>query len=109
MGGLRRGQGVDDVEGSREQYRVASQTSLVSPGGGQMGFAQSGPAPENDVGLVLEEAKAEEILRLGTIDLLGPGPVELCEGFEDREPCRLDGTLRGPIFSPARFAFDPAA
>ena len=79
MGGLRRGQGVDDVDGGGEQHGVAGQTALAGQRGGQVGFAQAGSAHENDVGLVFEEGEAKEILHLGAMDLFGPGPVELFE------------------------------
>ena len=71
-----------------------------------MGFAEAGPAHENDVGLVLEKGEAEEILHVGAIDLLGPGPVELFEGFQDGKARRLEAALGRPILPPERLALD---
>ena len=46
-----------------------------------MGFTEAGPSHENDVGLVLVKGEAKEILHMRAIDLFGPGPVELLDGF----------------------------
>ena len=74
-----------------------------------MGFSESGPSHENDVGLVLEKGETEEVLHMGAIDLFGPGPVELFEGFKDGEARRLDAALGRPILAPERLAFSQAA
>jgi hypothetical protein len=74
-----------------------------------VGFAEAGPAHENDIGLVLEKGEAEEILHLGSVDFLGPSPIELFESFNDGEARRLEAALGGPIFPPERFALDQTA
>ena len=74
-----------------------------------MSFTEAGPAHEDDIGLVLEKGEAEEILHVGAIDLLGPGPVELFEGFDHGEARHLDAALGCPILAPERLAFDQAA
>ena len=74
-----------------------------------MSFAKTGATHENDVGLVLEKEEAKEILHVGAIDLLGPGPVELFEGFHYREARGLKAALGGPVLAPECFALGQAA
>lgn len=64
---------------------MAGQTGGVAQGAGEMAFAQADPAEKDDVGVVVEEGQAQEVLHLGTVDFLGPGPVEGIEGFNARE------------------------
>ena len=49
-----------------------------------MRFAEADAAHEDDVGFVFEEGQAKEVLHLGAVDFLGPVPVKLVEGFDDR-------------------------
>ena len=74
-----------------------------------MAFAEAGPAQENDVGLVLEKGEAKEVLHLEAIDLFGPAPVELFEGFNHREARRLKAALGGPVFALECFPLGPAS
>jgi hypothetical protein len=40
-----------------------------------------------------QPVEMEEVLDLGTIDLLGPGPIEVVERFDKGEPGGLEATL----------------
>ncbi len=48
---------------------------------------------EDDVGGTVEPFEPEEIFDLGTIDLLGPVPVKVCQGFEVAEPSAPHASL----------------
>ena len=54
-------------------------------------------ADEDDVVFHLDEGQPEEVLHLVAVDLLGPAPVELVEGFDHREAGGFDASLGGPI------------
>jgi len=71
-----------------------------------MAFAQADVGNEDHVGLVLDEAQAEEIEDLGPIDLLRPAPVELIEGFEHGESGARDPALDAAVFALVGLAFD---
>ena len=72
--------------------------------GGQMGFAYTDATKEDDVGVVLEECQAHEVLKLRAVDLFGPGPVVGVEGLEDGEAGGLDAPFDAVFPSPMRFA-----
>ena len=90
LGGLKV---IDDFDGTGEQNGVTLQAGGVAQGGGQMGFADAHVAQEDDIGLVSQELQAKEVLDGQTVDFLGPDPVELFEGFEDREAGAFDSCL----------------
>ena len=77
--------GVARLNGGGKEHVVALQAGGVAQGGGRMSFAQTDPADKHDADFVLEEGQAKEVLHLGLVDLLRPGPVELIEGFDDRK------------------------
>ena len=60
---------------------------------GQVGFAQAHCAQKEDVAMLGQPVEMEEVLDLGTIDLFGPGPIEVVEGFDKGEPGGLEATL----------------
>ena len=66
---------------------MAIQAGAVGKGRGEMGLAHAGGADKDNIGLIFNKVKSEDILDLKAIDLLGPGPVELIEGFDGREAC----------------------
>ena len=105
---LRGGQGIDDIHGRGEAHRVALQAGGVAQGGGQMGLAQSDPAEEDHVGLVLDELQAEQLLDLKTVDLTRPTPLELLQGLDDREACLADAPLDTAFLAQQRLAGDEA-
>ena len=63
-------------------------------------------ADEDDVGVVLDEAQAKQILDLGPVDLLRPAPVELIQGLEHREAGQSHPPLDTAVFAPVGLAFD---
>lgn len=73
-----------------------------------MGFTQAHSAEEDDVGFLFDEAELEKMLDLGRVDFLGPTPVEVVEGFDDREAGGVDAPFGGMVPSSQGFAFDEA-
>ena len=65
-------------------------------------------AHEDDVGLLFDEAEAEEVFDLQFVDLLGPVPAELIEGLEDGEAGGADAPLHGALLAGAAFALEQA-
>src|SRR5438874_2230855 len=55
-----------------------------------------------------QEVQAEEVLDLEPIDFLGPVPVELFEGFQDREAGGLDAQFDGVLAALLVLAVDEA-
>jgi hypothetical protein len=46
---------------------------------------------------------------LGAINLFGPVPVELFQGFEEGKVRPLEAALGGPVLALERFSFDQSA
>ena len=105
-GGLGGGEGVDGVDGAGEQHGVAPLARLQAEGCDQMGLAEPDAADEHDVGGVVEEAQAEEVLDLEAVDLLRPGPVEGIEGFLHGESGETDAPFNGTVASQVGLALD---
>src|ERR1035438_8956845 len=103
---LRRRERVDDIDGGGEEHRVAAQTGGVAEGDTEMAFAKSDVGNEDHVGLVLDEAQAEEVLDLRSVDLPRPAPVELIEGLEYRKAGEPHAALDTAVFAPVGLAFD---
>ena len=73
LGGV---EGVDDINGVGEENAQARLAGGVAERGGEMGFAQSDEAEDENVGLIVDELETEEILDLEAIDFFGPVPAE---------------------------------
>ena len=71
-----------------------------------MGLAEPDAADEHDVGGVVEEAQAEEVLDLEAVDLVGPGPVEGIERFFHGESGESDARFNGTVASQVGLALD---
>ena len=54
-------------------------------GGGQVRFTQTDAAEENDVGVLVDKLQTKEVLHLGAIELVWPGPLEGIEGLDERD------------------------
>src|SRR5215469_9976877 len=63
-------------------------------------------AEEQHIGLLLDEAEVEEVLDLRPVDLLRPGPLELIEGFDEREASEADASLEALVVAVGNLAFD---
>ncbi len=74
-----------------------------------MGFADAYVTEEDDIGLVGQELQVEEVLDRQAVDLLGLGPVELFECFEDREAGAFDPCLDAALVLGLVFTFDQSA
>ena len=105
-GGLGGGESVDGVNGAGEQHGVATLARLQAEGCDQMGLAEPDAADEHDVGGVVEEAQAEEVLDLEAVDVLGPGPIEGIEGFLHGESGESDAPFDGAVASQVGLALD---
>jgi hypothetical protein len=62
-----------------------------------MSFAEAHPTEKDDIGGVLEKREPGEVLDLEAIDLFGPIPLELVEGFEDRKARPADAPVGSAI------------
>jgi len=102
------GQVVDDADGIGKEYGVALLAGGIAQGGGQVRLPQSDSSQENDIGFLSDELQSEEVLHLETVDFLGPVPVELFEGFEDREAGGLDASFDDALAALGVLAFDQA-
>ena len=102
LGGV---EGVDDVDGVGEEDALAVLTGGITKGGGEVGFAKSDEAEEDDVGFVADELEAEEVLDLQAVDLFGPVPAEGVEGFDDGKAGRLETPGDGAVGAQGGFAF----
>jgi hypothetical protein len=69
-----------------------------------MGLSDPDASKQNDIGFVFEELESEEVLDGHAVDLLGPAPLELIEGLEDREPCQSDFALNGAVVAGVDFS-----
>ena len=103
LGGV---EGVDDIDGVGEEDAHALLAGSVAEGRGEMGFAESDEAQEDDVGFIVDELEAEQILDLEPVDFLWPVPEERVEGFDDREPGGLDAPRDGAVGPEGGLAFD---
>ena len=82
------------------------QTGGVSEGDAEVSFAQADVGDEDDVGVVLDEAQAEQILDLWSVDLLRPAPIELIESLEYRKAGVTNPALNAAVFASVGLAFD---
>ena len=80
----------------------------MAKGDAEMALAQADVGDEDDIGLVLDEAQAEEILNLRPVDLLRPAPVELIDGLEYRKAGERDPAQDTAVFAVVGLAFDQA-
>ena len=94
MGGT---QLVDNVDSVGKENRMAVQAGSIAQGGGQVGFAQTNGTQEDNVGVLFEELQPKEILHRQPVDFLGPVPVKLFEGVDDREVRGFDAQLDGML------------
>src|SRR4029453_1867276 len=90
VGVPRGGKIVDDVHGRHEQSRMTGNTRGVRQGDRKMSFAEANTPAQEDVGVRFQEPEREEMLDLGAIDLFGPAPLELLQGFETGEAGQTD-------------------
>ena len=71
----------------------------------QMSLAQADAAYEDYIGVLLDEAQAEEVLHLSAVDLFGPCPVELLQGLEHGQPCGLCAAMDTAFVAGGGFSF----
>src|ERR1700683_4519145 len=78
---------MQHVGGDDEASAIAAQDRLVQQVLRDHGLADPVWADEDDVGGLAEEVQGEEFFEELTIDLFGPGVIEVRNGFELEEPC----------------------
>lgn len=105
-GGLSTGEGVDDIDGGCKEDGVPLLAGGETQGGGEMSFAKTNAADEHDIDEVVDKLQTEEILDLGTIDFLGPVPLELLECFAHGKAGESHASFDGAVLSSLGFAFD---
>ena len=62
-----------------------------------MGFAKPHGAEKDDVGVLFYKQESKEGLHLESVDTLGPVPLELFEGFDDRKASGFDARFHGVL------------
>ena len=67
-----------------------------------MGLTQSDTAEKDDIGFGFYKLKAKKVLHLKAVDVFGPGPAELIQGFNDREAGHLNAALDGAVLADGR-------
>jgi len=92
-------QGVDGIDGGGEEDGFSLRQAGITKSRGEMGFSEADAAQEDDIGLIIEELQAEEVLHGSAVDRFRVIPAELVQGFYDREPCHGDSTLNGAIMA----------
>jgi hypothetical protein len=97
VGGVGGGKGVDGIDGGGEEDGFALEACGITEGGGKMGFAHADAAKKDDIGFIIDEPEPEEVLDVEAIDFLGPTPLKLVEGFEDRETSKPDSALNRAV------------
>ena len=85
---------------------MAALAGGVSKRGSDVCLAQADEAQEDDVGFVLDELEAEEILNLEAIDFPGPVEAEAFQGLDDGKAGILDSSERGAVGPQSGLAFD---
>ena len=93
VGDLGCGERVDDLDRRCKANRVSRHTGGVPEGARQMGLPEPDATEEHHVGPGFDEAEAEEVLDLGSVDLLGPTPLERFQGLEGRKAGGVDASL----------------
>ena len=63
------------------------------------GLPEADVADQDDVGLGCDEGQAEQVLDVRAVDLLGPAPLEVIEGFEHGEARFLDPSLDAAVLA----------
>lgn len=106
---LSRGEIVDDANGVGKEHGMAFQTGRVTQGSGQVRFSDTDAIQKDDVGLLLNEIQAEEILDLESVDFFGPLPSELFESLDDGKASGLDPPLDAALLAFIEFALDEPA
>ncbi len=76
---------MQHVGGEREACGVTAQHRLVQQVLGDHGLAQSIGTDDDDVGCLFEEGEGEQLLQQRTIDLLGPGVIEVGQRLESTQ------------------------
>ena len=97
-GGMRVGQGIDDLDGAGEQHRMSAKTSGMGQRGHEMTLAEPGARDEHDVGVLLDEIQMEEVLDKQAVDFGGPVPVKLIQRLEHGEARLSNAALHAAIF-----------
>lgn len=76
---------VQHFGGEREACGVTAQHRLVQQVLGDHGLAQPIGTDDDDVGRLFEEGEGEQLLQQRTIDLLGPGVIEVGQWLESTQ------------------------
>src|SRR6202049_3129257 len=98
-GGRCRCQGVDNVDGRGEEHRVSMQAGGVAKSDRQVRLAEADVAYQDDVGLGCDEGQTEQVLDLRAVDLFGPTPLEVIEGFDHGEARVPDPPLDAAVLA----------
>src|SRR5262249_43054207 len=105
-GGLRRGQGVDDVDSRSEEDGVTCDAGGVTEGKGDMRLPEAYGTNEDDVGVIGDEGQTEQVQDLRVIDLFWPTPLEVVHRLEHGEAGFFDAALDGAVLAHGGLALD---
>ena len=109
--GVLSGEFVEHVRGGGEAGGEAVEDAVVEEVFHQHGLADAVRSDEDDVGGVVDEGEREQLLDERAVDTLGPGPVEVGDGFEGADAGVGQTPFEGTALALAVFdvddAFDP--
>ena len=106
--GVLGGEFVEHVRGGGEAGGEAAEDGMVKEVLHQHRFADTVWPDEDDIGGVVDEGEREQLLDEGTVDALGPGPVEVGDGLEGADARVGQAPFEGAAFSFAVFDVDDA-
>lgn len=103
---LNSGQRIDDIDGAGKECRLSMQARGVRQGDRQMCLADTNAAEKDNIGMLLQEAQAKEVLNLGAVDLVRETPVELIKRLDPGQTSRLHPALNQRLIAASDFADD---
>ena len=74
-----------DVDCHLPRLRLDQTHGNLAQSDRQVGFAKADVTDQDDIGLGCDEGQTEQVLDLRAVDLFGPTPLEVIEGFEHGE------------------------
>ena len=105
-GGPGGGEGIDDVDRGCKEHRMSGEAGGAPERDGQMRLAEADIADHHDVGPGGDEVQAKQVLYLQAVDLFWPAPLEIIEGFDDREARIDEPALGASRVPPGKLAVD---
>src|SRR5208283_1875459 len=85
---------------------MAAQTGCVAQRDGQMAFADTSGAGEDNVGARADEVELQEVFDSHAVDLGRPVPIPSGHGFDDRKTGVMNAALDTAVMAQGNFTGD---